>query len=265
MSVYSIALCIGMLARAAQRQGRHGRRQWRGRSGAGCCFGAMCEAAPADAPAQSEAVVVDASASGPAGASAHGVAVPKDALASDAAALAASKQIDAEAARIKRPAAYIGLFELAAWCALRGRDLTLVWGSNEISMAQYYPQLRAHLGQDNRGQARAAIAGCFWNETLDDWAALHDPVRDTLRHFVGAVRLDGTLPPDPARADRHEKLAFQLQAMGYVMIPTDQNGDCGIDALTFWDLGGVQGTPHHWRATRQELYDFMKRHRADPQ
>ena len=265
MSVYSIALCIGMLARAAQRQGRHGRRQWRGRSGAGCCFGAMCEAAPADAPAQSEAVVVDASASGPAGASAHGVAVPKDALASDAAALAASKRIDAEAARIKRPAAHIGFFELAAWCALRGRDLTLVWGSNEISMAQYYPQLRAHLGQDNRGQARAAIAGCVWNETLDDWAALHDPVRDTLRHFVGAVRLDGTLPPDPARADRHEKLAFQLQAMGYVMIPTDQNGDCGIDALTFWDLGGVQGTPHHWRATRQELYDFMKRHRADPQ
>ena len=89
--------------------------------------------------------------------------------------------IGRRAKRIRRLGQYIGFFELAAWCALRGRALTLIYGPNQIQLTEHFPQL-APMVSDAADQRPAALAGCFWDPRQHWWAALHDPVRDVLRH-----------------------------------------------------------------------------------
>ena len=89
-------------------------------------------------------------------------------------------------------------------------------------------------------------------------------VKDQLCHYVVAAELSEAPRPRGEAAPEHHRLEFQLQALGYLMIETAAQGDCGIDALCFWDLGCTLGTERHWRSLRQELARFMEDNQTSP-
>ena len=177
----------------------------------------------------------------------------------------AAREIKEYAKRIERSHEYIGLFDLVTWCALRGREMVLVWGANEVNLIRdWHPQLTAKI-VERPNQRLARIAGCKWDPDLDCWGALHEHVSGSLRHWVAAVRVGEELPPAAEReVEVCQSLDLQLQALGYVMCPTASQGDCGIDALCFWDYDCVAVRSPQWRALRRELSLYMLDHKDDP-
>ena len=164
------------------------------------------------------------------------------------------RQIHARANVVKRPGKYIGFFELVTWCSMRRRNILLNMGQNWLSVDELYPGLQ----ERTRGaetQPPIHIAGCFWDEELQTWAAIHDPMEQTLTHYVVAIPFGA-----PRSQEKCRSLAYQLQALGFMLIPTVAQGDCGIDALAYYDNGLIDMGPVGWQRLRNELSIFMNEH-----
>ena len=181
-----------------------------------------------------------------------------------------AKAIRREASRIERLGEYIGMFELATWSALRKRDVILIQGTVCTSLQEMLAEtLGALVGKASRemGLSPATIAGCAWDEEGQDWVTIHDPAAQPLGHFVVAARIPGSAAPPLEGVAPHRRLDVQLSALGYVMIPTIAMGDCGIEALRFFDADGDWGdfgSHVSWRALRRELAAHMRDHCREP-
>ena len=154
---------------------------------------------------------------------------------------------------VVRSGEYIGTFELCAWCAMRRRPLDLIIGAHVESLIDKYPLLQGFVDAGNE-KPRATISGCRWDGKLQDWAAVHDAYQERLCHYVVAFKFDSNAA---AKEDTFVKLALQLKSLGYVMLPTAAQGDCGIDALCFWDADCRGTGPAEWKTLRLELRNFM--------
>ena len=181
-----------------------------------------------------------------------------------------AKEIKREADRIEQLGQFIGMFELATWSALRKRDLVLIQGTATTSLIRFYEgTLGALVGAAalENDLLPATVAGCFWDEQDQHWASVHDPSTQTLTHYVVAARFEpgGSAPPPSESVVRFHRLNVQLMQLGYAMIPTVAAGDCGIEALCFFDAGGAWTFGNHpsWRALRRELAAYMRAHRHD--
>ena len=172
-----------------------------------------------------------------------------------------SEAIRNRAREVARPLEYIGLFELCAWCALRRRGLSLILGRNVMNILEYYPQVAALIG-DLDTTTHACIAGCTRHPERNSWMAVHNAYQRRLQHYVVAVRTPFEAPP-PSDVQYFRDVEMQNQALGYMTIPTAAQGDCGIDALSYWDSECERSTPAQWKALRLELHRFMNEHCDD--
>ncbi|MFM7984399.1 MAG: hypothetical protein ACKPKO_34250, partial [Candidatus Fonsibacter sp.] len=53
-----------------------------------------------------------------------------------------------------------------------------------------------------------------------------------------------------------------MRPLGYIMLPTVEQGDCGLDAMAFWD--GAERTDKTWKALRLELAGALEACAEDP-
>ena len=181
-----------------------------------------------------------------------------------------SKAIRREARRIENLGEYIGMFELATWSALRQRDVILIQGTECVSLQELFAETLGDCpgrAPSEMGRSPATIAGCAWGEEAQDWVPVHDPVSQPLKHYVVAARIPGSAAPPLEGAVPHRRLDVQLGALGYVMIPTEAAGDCGIEALRFFEADGAWGdfgSHVSWRALRRELAAHMRERSREP-
>ena len=166
--------------------------------------------------------------------------------------------IRARARTVKRPMQYIGFFEFVAWCWLRCRNIFLNIGRNWVSLEELYPRLQMRTrGPDKQDPIHLAAA--YWDADLQQWGAVHDEYRHAVQHYVIAF------PFGKSRsAGRYARLEVQLQQMGYVMILTAAQGDCGIDALAYHDNDFLHATAVEWKRLRHELGTVMEEHAEEP-
>ena len=167
--------------------------------------------------------------------------------------------IRARAHVVNRPREYIGLFEFASWCWLRHRNIKLNIGRSWVSLEELHPCLQEHTrGPDQ--QEPIHIAAAYWDDKCQHWGAVHDAHKHALDlHYLIAF------PFGKARsADCYARLDVQLQQMGYMMILTVAQGDCGIDALAYHDNDFIHTSPVEWKRLRNELCKHMLEHAEDP-
>ena len=163
-------------------------------------------------------------------------------------------QIVNRATIVQRPFNPIGFFEFAVWCFMRKRNINLCIGTNWVAIDELYPALQVHTRSPD-SKAAIHIVGCCWDEELNAWAALHDLQEQELSHYVIASQVG------PAVSENlHPRLDLQMKELGYMVICTAAQGDCGIDALVFYDLGMDRGGAAHWKNLRLELHRFMIEH-----
>ena len=166
---------------------------------------------------------------------------------------AVAKQIVARAATVRRQGEYIGFFEFAIWCFLRRRNLCLNLGTKWVHLDELHPMLQEYTrAQDSKTSAH--IAGCHWDDELSTWAAIHEEYKFALGHYVAAVPLDDK----PPTQEVCRTLQYQLYALGYMIIGTAAQGDCGIDALAYYDNDFVDLGLVEYRKLRYELATAMR-------
>ena len=88
---------------------------------------------------------------------------------------------------------------------------------------------------------------------------MHEEYRHALQHYAIAVPAR-----EPLSDSIVESLDLQLQQLGFIMIPTAAQGDCGIDALVFYENGLVFASPAQWKHLRSELSIHMRAQAEDP-
>ena len=163
------------------------------------------------------------------------------------------------AATIRRPREYIGLFEFATWCWARSRNVLLNMGTEWVSMDDWYPYLQARTrGQDSKDAVH--IAAAYWNGA--HWCAVHDAYKTAVRHYVIAYPCG--LPIASAEAVVVPRLDMQLRNLGFMLITTAAQGDCGIDALAYYDNEYQRRGPEDWKELRHLLAREMSEHAGEP-
>ena len=166
--------------------------------------------------------------------------------------------IRARAEVVKRPREFIGFFEFASWCWLRHRNINLNIGRSWVSLEELYPRLQERTRGPDK-QEPIHIAAAYWDQKRQHWGAVHDAYRNAVQHYLIAFPFQ-----NPRSADRYARLDVQLQQMGYMMILTAAQGDCGIDALAYHDNDFIHTSAVEWKRLRNELCKHMLEHAEDP-
>ena len=162
------------------------------------------------------------------------------------------RRIRRRGAAVRAMGEYIGLWELAVWSHLRRRAVWIAMGDGWVELAETVGPVLQGVLATSAGRP-AHLAGCHWNAALNEWAPvqLHDA--SLVRHWVIAH----VTHEAEAEFRRHERLSSHLQGMGCTMIPTQTQGDCGIDALSFYDQELNTSGPLAWKRLRAELEKHM--------
>ena len=94
---------------------------------------------------------------------------------------------------------------------------------------------------------------------MHDWASVQFHQAKLVQHWVIAHKTHSPA----AELHGHERLSTHLEELGCTMVPTDACGDCGIDALSFYDHDLQTSTIALWRQLRVELKAHMLKLAAD--
>ena len=159
---------------------------------------------------------------------------------------------------VQRLGQWIGFFEFACWCWLRCRNIRLCMGTHWLSIDEYFPMLQERTRGPNSGEP-VHVAAAVWNASQKQWSAVHEAYKHALQHYVIAVPVR-----EPISDSIVESLDLQLQQLGFIMIPTAAQGDCGIDALVFHENNLVYASPAQWKHLRLELSSHMRAQAEEP-
>jgi hypothetical protein len=156
--------------------------------------------------------------------------------------------IKGRAETIRSLGAFVGFFEFMVWGQLRERVVHMLFGDNLVNLANLFGRPLANIGLDNDCHVAAVslVAGGDLRTAPDCGSGVN--------HFVIAVPIVGSVPV----ASKSRSAAVAARKAGFALKLTDATGDCGIDAMTFFD--GVGRTSASFGTLREELADFMVGH-----
>ena len=141
---------------------------------------------------------------------------------------------------------------------MRRRNICFNIGLNWVSLEDLYPRLQERTQSPER-QPPIHIAAAYWDPHRQHWGAVHDEYRHVAQHYLIAF------PAGPPKSGvPRARLDVQLQQLGYMMILTVAQGDCGIDALAYHDNDFLHTSAVEWKKLRHELSRHMMEHAEDP-
>ena len=169
-------------------------------------------------------------------------------------------QIQARADSVEQDREWTSLFDLVVYAFLRKRRVHCCFGAQIVDIVNVFAPWLGPSLDDTKPIARFVGCVCKGGKLLVSKSK--DGAFPRMNHWIIGVPVPGFCidivaeGAPPSVSAKYTDAGVAAGKVGWHVKPTDATGNCGVDAMTYFD--GGERDAEGWKATREELAQLMR-------